>query len=85
MGGAVMTYRPYPNAALTDIATQLLDDYGLTMEQIGNLAMDIAGECEAITEASNEAAWERMNERERDDSAYRLQLVEAGRGHMVKP
>ena len=42
-----MTDAPYPNAALTDVCRQLVDDYGLTLEQITNLAADLPTEAEA--------------------------------------
>ena len=78
-----MTAKPYPNAALTDICKQLLDEWDLTPEQIANLAADIPGECEAISEDRDEAAWERWNNREPDNSAYRRDMIAAGRGHLL--
>lgn len=36
---------PYLNAALKSICLQLLEDWGLSQEQISNLARDIPGEC----------------------------------------
>ncbi len=72
--------QPYPNEALTDICKQLLDDWDLTPEQIGNLAMDIAGECDAIMEDR----WMDFTNREPDDSSYRRDMIAAGRGHLLK-
>ncbi len=43
-----MTDKPYPSRALTDIARQLLDDWGLSLAEIANLAADLHGEAEAI-------------------------------------
>jgi hypothetical protein len=53
--------KPYPNEALTDICKQLLFEWNLTPKQIGNLAMDIAGEVQAILDAHDEAAFEALN------------------------
>jgi hypothetical protein len=85
-----MTDKPYPNEALTEVCELLLDDFGLTLKQIANLAGNLHSECEAIKEDRNEAAWERqqqslMESGGPDDSAYRREMREAGRGHLVKP
>jgi hypothetical protein len=79
---------PYPNAALTSICEQLLQDWDLTLEQIANLAADIPGECEAIEDNRNEVAW--MNQQESlmesggpDDSQFRRDMINAGRGHLL--
>jgi hypothetical protein len=75
----------YPNAALTSICEQLLQDWDLSLEDITNLAKDIPQECEAIEEARNEAAYERLMESGGpDDSAYRRDIINAGRGHLLK-
>jgi len=84
-----MATEPYPNAALTEICTQLLNDYGLTLEQIAHFAADIPGECQAIEEDRNEAAWDRqqqslMESGGPDDSAYRRDIINAGRGHLLR-
>lgn len=81
-----MTEKPYPNEALTDIATQLLDDWGLSLAEIKNFAADLFGEAEAIEQNRNERAWEQMNEREFgcDDSTYRRDMQQAGRGHLLR-
>lgn len=73
----------YPNEALADICKQLMDDYGLTQEQIVNLALDIPGECENINENRAEAYWTDRND-QRDDSSYRRDIINAGRGHLLK-
>jgi hypothetical protein len=78
-----MTDKPYPNDLLTDIATQIAE-WELTPEQIRNLAADLPREVGAIIEAANEAAWERWNSREPDDSAYRNDMINAGRGHLLR-
>jgi hypothetical protein len=85
----VLVTKPYPNDALTFVCKELLDSWDLTPEQIANLAADIPGECEAIDDARNEAAWERQQQRLMesggpDDSAYRRDLANAGRGHLLK-
>lgn len=81
-----MTDKPYPSKALTEICEQLLDDYGLMPQQIANLAADIPQECEAIEQDRNERAWEQMSEREFgcDDSSYRRDMQNAGRGHLLR-
>lgn len=70
----------YPNEALTDLCKQLLDDWGLSPEEIKALAADIPGECENI----NESRWEAWANREHDDGHYRQSLQDAGRGHLLK-
>jgi hypothetical protein len=79
----------YPNSLLTHICEILLWDEDLSFEDIANLAADIPGECAAILEARNEAAWERQQESLMesggpDDSTYRRDMVNAGRGHLLK-
>jgi hypothetical protein len=72
----------YPNKALTEICEQLMDDYGLSPQQIANLSLDIIGECENINEARSEAYW--MDRSAPDDSSYRRDIINAGRGHLLK-
>lgn len=79
----------YKNEALNDIATQLLDDWGLSIDEIKNFAADLPGECEAIEQDRNEAAWERqqqslMESGGPDDSSYRRDMIDAGRGHLLR-
>ncbi|MGN6539148.1 MAG: hypothetical protein ACTHKQ_25905 [Mesorhizobium sp.] len=79
---------PYPDAALTSICEQLLDEWELTAEQIANLAKDIAGECASILDNRAEAAWTDRQESLManggvDDSAYRRDMIAAGRGHLL--
>jgi hypothetical protein len=38
---------PYPNAALTEVCSMLLDEWDLTIEQVANLAGNLAEEYEA--------------------------------------
>ena len=83
-----MTPTQKSNAALTDVCRLLLDEYELTQEQIANLAKDIPGECEAMRDNAAEAAWCAQQERLMesggpDNSTYRRQLIEAGRGHLL--
>lgn len=78
----------YPNKALTDICEQLLDEWELTTAQIANLAKDIPGECDSIIRNRAEAAWmdrqqSLMESGGPDDSAYRRDMINAGRGHLV--
>lgn len=72
----------YPNKALAEICEQLMDDYGLTMQQIANLSLDILGECENINEARSESYWKDRSAP--DDSSYRRDIINAGRGHLLK-
>ncbi len=76
-----MNAKPYLNELLTDICKQLLDE-GLTPEQIVNLSLDIPGECENINEARAERYWTDCSAP--DDSSYRRDMVNAGRGHLLK-
>jgi hypothetical protein len=62
-----MTAKPYPNEALTDIAKQLLDDWGLSLAEIKNFAADLPGECEAIRDDRSERYWSERSEP--DDSS----------------
>ncbi|MDF1599681.1 hypothetical protein PZ895_07815 [Mesorhizobium sp. YIM 152430] len=78
----------YPNEALTDICRQLLDEWDLTPDQIANLAKNIPGECAAMSDNRAEAAWQDRQERLMesggpDDSAYRRDMIAAGRGHLL--
>lgn len=78
----------YPNSALSDICRQLLDEWNLTPEQIANLAKDIPGECAAMADNAAEEAWLEQQARLMesggpDDSAYRRDMIAAGRGHLV--
>jgi hypothetical protein len=77
-----MPVEPYSNEALTDICKRLLDDWCLTPEQIALLAQNIAGECEAILENRAEASWEDRSAP--DDSSYRRDMINAGRGHLLR-
>lgn len=79
----------YPNAALTDICRQLLDDWELTPEQIACLAKDIPGECASILDNRAEQAWVDRQEHlmeagGSDDLAYRRDMIAAGRGHLLR-
>lgn len=74
----------YPNEALTDVCQLLMDDYGLTLEQIRNLATDLPGECENRAEAEYlDHQQSLMESGGRDDSSYRRAMTEAGRGHLL--
>jgi flagellar biosynthesis/type III secretory pathway protein FliH len=81
--------KPYPNEVLTDICTQIIE-WGMTPEQITHLATDIPRECEAMIEASAEAAYERDQERLREifqsgeEQGYREAMKDAGRGHLLR-
>jgi len=77
------------NTALEDICRQLLDEWELTPDEITNLAANIPGECKAMAENRAEAAWEQrqrdlMESGGPDDSAYRQDMIAAGRGHLVR-
>ena len=83
-----MTPAQKTNAALTDVCRMLIEDYELTPEQIANLAKDIPGECDAMRDNAAEAAWCAQQELLMesggpDNSTYRRQLIEAGRGHLL--
>lgn len=71
----------YPNGALTDVCQLLMDDLGLTLEQIKHLAADLHGECENIADNRAEAAW--LERQQPDDSSYRRNMNAAGRGHLL--
>jgi hypothetical protein len=78
-----MTDKPYPNDLLTDIATQIAE-WELTPEQIRDLAADLPREVGAIMENRAEENWYRWSIREPDDSAYRTDMINAGRGHLLR-
>lgn len=71
------------NAALTDICRQLLDEWELTPEQIANLAKDIPGECASMIDNRAEQAWLDQQQREPHNTAYRRDMIAAGRGHLL--
>lgn len=78
----------YPNKALTDVC-DLLMEWEIPVEFIANLAADLPGEYAAMVDQRNEAAYERqqaalMESGGPDDSAYRRQMIDAGRGHLLK-
>ncbi len=78
----------YDIQLLKDIAEQIAE-WELTPEQLRNLCADIPGEVGAIMEAANEAAWDRqqqslMESGGPDDSAYRRDMINAGRGHLLR-
>lgn len=78
----------YPNAALTDACLLLMDDYGLSPEQIANLATDLPRECAAMADNRAEASYldhqqSLMESGGRDDSAYRRDMIATGRGHLL--
>jgi hypothetical protein len=78
----------YPNEALGAVCKILIDEYDLTFKQIDAIAKDIVAECHAILEARNENAYERhlaslMESGGPDDSAYRRDIIAAGRGHLL--
>jgi hypothetical protein len=79
----------YPNDALAEVCGILVRQYCLSPSEIANLAKDIPAECGVIWESVNEAAWERQQESLMesggpDDSAYRKDIIAAGRGHLLK-
>ena len=74
-------------AALTDVCKTLLDDFDLTLGEIADLALDIAGECEDILQSREEAAYEEWYDPEAVASRqhiYEQTLVAAGRGHLIR-
>lgn len=71
----------YPSSLLTALCVELLDDHGLTPEQIAALAADIPGECAAIRENRAEQAWQERTEI--DNSGYRATMRAAGRGNLL--
>lgn len=78
----------YPNEALTAACELLMGDFGLTLEQIRNVAADIPGECAAMTDNRAEAAWldhqqALMETGGTDNSTYRKAVTDAGRGHLL--
>jgi hypothetical protein len=40
--------------------------------------------CQSCRDNMDEAAYERQQERDMDDSQYRRDMIDAGRGHLVK-
>lgn len=82
-----MSRAEFTNAVLTDICQQLLDE-GLTREEVKNLAADIPGEFRAMADNRAEAAWMEhqqslMETGGTDNSAYRRDMIAAGRGHLL--
>ena len=84
-----MTEAEYTNLALTDVCEMLLDQYRLSPDEIANLAKDIPGECRAMADNRNESAWmdhqqSLMETGGPDDSAFRRDMKNAGRGHLLR-
>jgi hypothetical protein len=77
------------NTALEDICRQLLDEWELTPDEITNLAANVPGECKAMAENRAEEAWVARQESMMasggpDNSAYRREMVAAGRSRLLK-
>lgn len=70
----------YTNRALTAACETLLE-FDLTVDEVDNLAENLGDEYKAMLEAKAEAAWEDRSAP--DDSAYRRQMRDAGRGHLL--
>jgi hypothetical protein len=71
----------YQNKILTEVC-ELLLEYDMPVEHVRNLAADLPGEYEHLVEAKAEAAWD--DREPPDDSAYRRQMIDAGRGHLLR-
>lgn len=73
---------------ITDALVEVLRDFDCTMEEAKNLLQDTVGEYESDLDSRAEAAWERhqeslMESGGPDDSAYRRDMIAAGRGHLL--
>jgi len=84
-----MTEAEYTNLALTDVCEMLLDQYRLSPDEIASLAKDIPGECRAMADNRAESAWmdhqqSLMETGGPDDSAFRRDMKNAGRGHLLR-
>lgn len=83
-----MTAASYPNAAMADICAALMDEWGLTQDQIAALAKDLAGECAAMADNRAESAWmahqDDLMAGGTDDRKYRDDMTAAGRGHLLR-
>lgn len=63
----------YPNKLLTEIC-ELLMEHDLPLQHVKNLAADLAGEYDHMVKARAEP----------DDTAYRRDMIAAGRGHLLR-
>lgn len=74
------------NKALTDVC-EVLEELGMTLEDVRLIAQDLPGEFEVREEARNEAAYERAYDPEniaQRGEYYRRQMIAAGRGRQLK-
>lgn len=83
-----MTSARHELLAISDIARQLLDEWGFTPQQIENIAKDLPRECAGLADERAEAAYvqrqqDLMESGGPDNSAYRRDMVAAGRGHLL--
>lgn len=74
---------------ITEALIEVLTDFDCSLDEAKNLLQDAAGDYEAELENRAEAAWERqqqslMESGGPDDSAYRRDLINAGRGHLLR-
>lgn len=78
-----MTYSPnaYPSELLTDICDLIAEHGGLTSTQMKNLAADLPGEYENRNEAAYDAWMDSQSAG--DDTTYRRDMINAGRGHLL--
>lgn len=79
----------YPNEAMDEVCKLLLDEYELTADQIANLAKDLPRECAGMSDNRAEAAWmdrqqSLMESGGGDAPSYRRNMIEAGRGHLLR-
>lgn len=77
------------NKCLTHLC-EVLEEWEATDEEAKNLGEQLLSEFQARAENRAEAAYEAHQERLRetggpDDSHYRQQMRDAGRGHQVRP
>ena len=71
-------------------ADELLHEHAMDLKQIALIAANLPGEAEEMNLLEAERAWERqqdalMESGGPDDTQYRRDMKDAGRGHLVKP
>lgn len=83
-----MTSASHELLALSDIARQLLDEWGFSPQQIESIAKELPRECAGLADDRAEAAYlerqqDLMESGGPDSSAYRRDMIAAGRGHLL--
>jgi len=71
---------------ITEALVDVLKDFDCSLEEAKGLLQDTVGEFENYLEEAYQRQQDELTESGgSDDSSYRRSLIDAGRGHLVKP